>query len=137
MNCLSDEKIQAYIDNELFAEEQQQVKRHIDHCPECKNRYIAQKQFLDTFLQDFNSGTEDISIPGFQYPTKGVKPEFKIKRLFWLGAAAVILFFLFVYSPNEEHIQNETEEAFMLEIDYEVDANKPWSEQDLTITIRE
>lgn len=138
MNCLQDNNIQAYIDRELSSNEMEAMDKHLEECSFCKEKVEKRKLLVTQLIGDWNLPEVEFSIPEFR-PKKQVvlKSTFKRKSLYWVGAAAMLIFFLFVYSPEQESIHPEQTETLFLEMDFEIDANKPWAEQEMTIVFSE
>ena len=138
MNCLSDQNIQKCIDKELSKTEAVQIDKHLKNCKSCRDKIAKQAQFVNTLISEYNAEVSDMAIPPFQYPEVQVRSNHtKIRRLFWPAAAAMIIFFLFIYSPEKESSSANIQEAFILDIDYEIDANKPWDAQEFQFRISE
>lgn len=136
MNCIDDGLIQKFIDGEASAEEVKLVNRHISDCQVCdekidqqKKLAIHMKEVLDTLVAD------DIEIPAFSYP--GQNNPFintNIKRFLYALSAACVLFFGVWISDNGS--QEEMEEVvFYNNVDWEFDANKPITDQQMIIKV--
>lgn len=138
MNCLQDNEIQAHIDRELSSIEMEAMDRHLAKCPFCKEKVEKRKLLITQLISDWNLPEEEINIPEFR-PKKQIvlKSTYKRKSFYWVGAAAMLIFFLFVYSPEKENIHPAQTDSFFFELDFEIDANKPLAEQEMTIVFSE
>jgi len=66
MNCLSENLIQAYIDNEGTREEREYVMQHLATCEACQKLSEQMKeanQYCAIHLQHYEEGAEDIQVP--------------------------------------------------------------------------
>ncbi len=135
MKCLNDEIIQIYIDGETSAEENLQVKTHIESCQSCaqkvetlKARSIQLKTWMNTIDKT------DIEIPVFS-PSPIVQRKRNTTLRKWVYAASaaciVILLTLFLQKPKE----NTNLMYSSYEVAGEFNANLPLSEQEMEIVI--
>lgn len=133
MNCLSDNELQEYIDGEHS--NNQQVEQHLKKCSTCSEKVQKQKQFLKRLINEYNHSYNHSIIPEFKKPqtsfsrTKNLKPRI---ILFTVAAAAAIFFF-FVIAPEKP--EKQTDFLMFYELEMEIDANKPFQDQNLNVVI--
>ena len=138
MNCLSDSQIQEYIDEEISSEEKLELEDHLAHCEKCRMKIIQQEQFVNQFITDWGSDLEEIPVPPFKPKNMPLQSKkMKVRRFIWTGAAALIILYLFTYSPSRKTTSKEPQSHHYLEFEYEIDANKPWAEQEIYIHFSE
>lgn len=140
MNCLNNETIQAFLDNELTPEQKFDAQTHINSCSLCKANVANYKKELQQIASLLNSNIsdhQDITIPEFIAPKpKKRKP---VSRILVFAAAAVIVTIIGI-STIIKH-QNETEKKRQMlamqnwEILQQTSMNEQWQERMVTITI--
>ncbi len=136
MSCLKDEIIQKYIDGEANRNEIILVENHIANCEECAVRIENQKSLATGVKKAINLLAEDtIEIP------KSVKSSVQSKkriitgrRLLYIASAACILLIVLII-PRKKDIEVQTETIFTHDLDWEYDANKTISQQQMYIHI--
>ena len=129
MNCLNEDKIQRYIDDELNNAEKLEVNQHLSACSECSHKAERQKQLSTEFKSAFNA-TSDIDIPIPDLYGSRTKAITK-KRSLWINSVAAALLILFVLTPKEQ--QQTYELSSFQSFDFEMDANQPITEMEMTI----
>jgi anti-sigma factor RsiW len=138
-SCPGDGIIQSYLDHELSKEDTAALKAHLLSCPSCRERQNRQKARIKKFKQGFKDiVSNEIDVPEFN-PQK-TKKEDRAKTLLqhWKWAAAAILILGFVFVFNRSHKPGLQENQYLIyEANSEIDANKPWHEQDMCIYIIE
>lgn len=134
MNCISDEIIQYYIDNELTPEDRAGTEKHLTDCPECRKRLEEQRQ-LASFLKEANTETFEMEIPAFVPPSpKRELPLWKRRLYLYPGVAAccALLIYIMVHSSHKQ-VLPEAEYSIFYNLEGEFDSNKPFSQQDLQL----
>lgn len=135
-NCLSDEILQKYVDEELTPEQLIKVKMHLQTCESCKTS-IEEKKSLISELNEALELVEDeeIQIPVFEYKNIESIYFWKNRQVVWWSAAAVFLIVISVLVFNKTEKPDMNLEYVYREMQTEIDANKPWQEQTSTIYI--
>jgi anti-sigma factor RsiW len=134
MKCISEEKLQHYIDGELSESELLFVKSHLADCSRCYERMQELEQRASLVKTAFASiSDERVIVPEFKKSCEVRKEKKQLKA--WgldLAVASVVLCLLGVFFAHEQKRENE----FMLQYGYdmEFDANLPPGEQEITIT---
>ena len=138
MKCIDDVLIQKYIDGEATQEETDFIENHIKLCSVCAENTEKQKELAVYLKREVNRlvGNEKmITIPEFVLPAAQVKPvRRKVKKWIYSAAAACLLLFAVTYIGFRKEPAQE-EYVLLFDIGTEFDANKPISQQDMTITI--
>ena len=135
--CLKDEFLQQYIDGELNDNQLEEIKNHLAECSNCKLRLGTQKEIIEELKSEFNSlNIEHVGIPEFSPLKKSdIHARFK-KRYFQWSAAAILLLLISVFTVKKLVNSEKTEKTYIVyELDNETDANKPWSEQPMSLYI--
>ena len=135
--CLKDEFLQQYIDGELNVNQSEEIKNHLAECDSCKLRIRAQKKIIKELISEFNSlNLKSMEIPEFSSLKKShIHPRNKMRYFQW-SAAAILLLLITVFTVKKLMNSKETEKTYIVyEFDNESDANKPWSEQPMSIYI--
>ena len=138
MKCVDDELIQKYIDGEAAQKETDFIENHIKSCSACAGNIETQRTLAAYLKKEVNRLVEDektITIPKFVFPEAQVKTV-RRKINYWAYSAAVACLLLFVatyFGFREEPKQPEY--VFLFDIETEFDANKPMSQQDMTIKV--
>ena len=133
MNCLSDREIQEYIDNEYST--RQFAEQHLQQCSACSHKEQKKRQFLDLVINEYNHLYTYSNIPEFKIPQTTFSGYKKIRTrilLFTATAAAAIIFFLMIAPQKPER---QTDFLMFYELEMEIDANKPFHDQNLNIVI--
>jgi len=137
MNCMHEEQIQQYLDNEYGAQEMEAIGQHLEKCSICRgalaqqrSRVLVVKQSLDLLV------TQQPAIPEFT-PQEKTYPKRKIttKFLLPLAVAASLLLIVLLRPFFESDKQTANGQSAQFVVSEELDANKPVTEYPLTITI--
>ena len=134
MRCIDPDQIQKYIDNEVTLEEKVLIKDHLKHCQACATRTNNQLEMATQVKDTINLITkETIEIPEFAIPEKQNKKHAIISRrlIYSVAAACIIILILIIFQPDNR--VDENSEYFMQLVEYEYDANRTLSEQELVI----
>jgi len=136
MNCIHDDIIQKYIDQEASPKEVTFVENHITNCNKCVKRIKNQRRLATDIKKTINLLAEDtIKIPKFEIPSNNLKKHFlTTKRLSYIISAACILLFVIVINQKKE-MKNDDEIILEFGTDIVVDANLPVSRFPLVINI--
>jgi len=135
-NCLPEEILQQFIDEELKQEEAVLVEKHLSTCENCQSAIKEKRLLIKQLNKALNFVDEDkMVIPEFDMnKTKVV--EFKAKRrYYWWSAAAVILLVVSIFLSRNFNEPEVNLEYVLQDMNYEIDANKPWYEQTSTIYV--
>jgi len=139
MNCLSNNKIQEYIDNELDASELSLVSNHINSCEECKKLHfelLADISFVNDALSVFK--TEPKNIPSIE-KYSDIKKVSVFRMPIFLKVSAAVLFIaisisiILAYYQKPEII-NENEMMYYSLMN-DSDPNEQWHDNQMLITI--
>ena len=138
MKCIDDVLIQKYIDGEATQKETDFIENHIKLCSVCAENIEKQKELAVYLKREVNrlvGNEKTITIPEFVLPAAQVKPvRRKIKNWAYSAAAVCLLLFAATYFSFQEE-PKQPEYVFLFDIETEFDANKPISQQEMTITI--
>ncbi len=136
MTCIKDDIIQKYIDGECTPEDAAIVERHIATCKKCLTGVENQRSFAATIKKAINQLTQEaIEIPKFELQSKNTKrPILPAKKLYYILAAACILFFILTITQKKEYRPND-EIRFEIGSVIDVDANRPISDFPLVINM--
>ena len=137
MNCLNEEQIQHYLDDESSKEEKEAIRQHLETCLRCKGeleqqrlRILDVKQSLDLLV------TEQPVIPEFRPPVKKYRHRKMItKYMLPLAVAASLLLIVLLRSFFESEKPAVNGQSAQFIVSGELDANKPVTDYPLTITI--
>jgi predicted anti-sigma-YlaC factor YlaD len=135
-NCLSDEMLQHYIDEELSLNEQIKIEKHLAECEYCSAKFQDKKKLIELLSNGVPSVKDnEIIVPDFHPPEKQKLEGRKKKHIYWWSTAAsiLILISLFLFKNTDDTDINL--EYVYKEMNEEIDANKPWHEQTTTIYI--
>lgn len=124
MNCINNEIIQKYIDNEATSEEILFVDKHVSECKHCA-KIINEKRILaETIKYSINKLVdEDIEIPSFMPPVIVKKQRKLSTRKFAIAfAAAAVIVFAIVVIPTD-NIENQNTQIITDNYYWETDAN--------------
>src|SRR6056297_3184486 len=100
MNCLKNETIQAFLDNELAPEHVSQVKKHLKKCSICRAQLNSYKKDLTTIknhLANQIPAEKQVIVPPFRKPTgqpKNIWPKIRIYAV--AAAIATLISFTFI-----------------------------------------
>jgi len=135
MSCIKDHLIQKYIDGEATFKEVLFIKDHITHCERCAAKIEHQRELSNWVKREINL----LSVPQTQIPefviVRGPRKHFiSTGRFVYSAAAACLLLFILVFFNTRE--EEKINEVTMIS-DYasDVDANRPVSQQELSIYI--
>ena len=136
MNCFSEDTIQRFVDGELTEIEVKMVESHLAECSECKRKVEYQKQQSTDIKKVLNELVGEIpEMPKIESFSKRESSRVSIKRKFVYGmVAASVLWMLFLVSDWQQ-TKCSCEKIIYYSVDFEVDANKPISDQEITIQI--
>jgi len=135
MNCISEENIQAYIDNELSINEKSKINEHITQCEYCTNN-VHKQRMLASMLKENIAFDEPIAIPDITQIIDGSprwSKEQYIKSIFYVAAAASIVLALLIGLNKKQELTPELTHDYANH--FEFDANKSITDQDFEITI--
>ena len=124
MNCINNETIQRYIDNEATSDEILYVNTHVSECKHCAQIINNKRNLSETIKNSFNKLVdEDFDIPPFTPPIV-VKKQRRIltKRFAIAFAAAAVILVAFVITPTG-NIENQNTNIVTHNYYYETDAN--------------
>lgn len=134
MRCIDPDLIQMYIDKEVTLEEELMIKDHLKQCQACATRFNNQLQMVTQVKDTINLITnETIEIPEFTIPEKQKKRHANINRRLIYGVAAACIIILILITFHTNNRVDENSEYFMQLVEYEYDANRTLSEQELVI----
>ena len=134
--CLSDEILQQYIDEELTNEQMRNVETHLSTCESCKLAMEEKKSIIEQLKFALeNVEREEIIIPEFDNKTLEIRNSEKHKKLVWWAAASMVLILISVFIFDKPEKVTINLEFVYREMQSEIDANKPWHEQNSTIYI--
>ena len=92
MNCLDPQKLSAYHDGALSADEARAVSDHLDTCPVCRHKSESIRDEIDQVAALFATRRE-LTIP--QMPTSKMdRPQTRVNR--WAPLATAASFFLII-----------------------------------------
>ena len=131
MKCIDEDLLQKYIDAEVEVGEKAEVENHISLCSKCaaKLEDIRRRSFF--LIEAVNLLSDDtIEIPEFA-PAKRLKKRSVWKRYTIGAAAACVLISIFLMVPKED--EKKEEYVFVFELEGEFDANRTFSQQEITI----
>lgn len=134
MSCISDDFIQKYVDGEASPDELEFIEQHLLSCENCAAKIDDRRKLASSIKAAINSRAEGpIEIPAFE--SKQNKPPKQIittRRVIYSIAAACIIIFMLVNTRNKEHKTDDGMPAMPCS-DWEYDANKTVSQQDMVI----
>lgn len=136
MNCITNEFIQRFIDFETSIEESVLIKNHLSQCEQCANRVEAQQKIANDIKKALDLHREThIEIPQIDIPPRinRRRPVLKMRMIYALSAACLLLFFVLVLPNKRDFNQNEI--SMMESFDADYDANLPVTQQGLMIHV--
>ena len=142
MNCLKNETIQAFLDNELAPEQVSQVKKHLQKCSICRAQLNTYKKDLVTIkkhLANQLSPEKQVVVPPFRKPPGQPKNMWPKIRIYAAAAAiAMLISFSFIIRQYKAD-QKEMEHLKFREqkIMQQASMNEQWQERMITITIKD
>ena len=136
MSCIDADLIQKYIDVELTPEEVVIIENHLKQCKTCSTEVRKQQKLAAHVKSRLNMLAEEaFDIPEFKIPQLPKKKRtITSRRIIYSVAAACAVILLLIIFPKEES-GAENNEFFMQYGEYEYDANRTLSEQELIIEI--
>lgn len=136
--CISEKMLQMYIDNEIDAFEKAGMENHFAECKNCNRRLNEHKKMISDFKQSLSfTNIDSIDIPEFNYNKTPVIAWKKHRLFYWKWAAAAVILItssLFIHKKININSQNDIQ-YIIFDICSEVDANKPFHEQSMSIYI--
>lgn len=135
MKCINEIYAQHYIDGELSTEVTIELEKHLDECLVCAKLVSEQEMQANTIVDSINQFvSKKVIIPPFNKPQVEI-PQRKKRGPLYINiatiAAAIVLIFL-MFPVKKEASQ---EIGFVQHITEEIDANKPITEQEITIIV--
>lgn len=138
MNCIKENTIQAYVDNEVSQKEKHRIEAHLHTCDKCakKAEEIAKRSYALKNALNLSAG--EIKAQQFNQPKSElrVSKNISIKKLIYASvsiAASLLIILLFTNRKAEPEISDISFIVYDLESDY--NANLPISEQNLVIHV--
>jgi len=140
MRCLTDKQIQQLIDDELFPNQMDNYKSHIDTCTYCAEKYSERKELSASIKVLMNeTATSPERIPEFRIPAKQIHPKAKVRRIpLWAKVAAVIVPVYFIWKmvdKPQEDFKPSAENIQLYEMCNGVDANTAFQENMIVTTV--
>jgi hypothetical protein len=135
MKCLSEEKVQAYIDGELDVSEKESLKKHLATCETCQKAARNQRELSLSLKGTMNLFVDDyILVPEFRHQSEGGNLKVsKIRKLVYTFSAACILLLMIFVLKNDQKETTTRDFLHPVSESY-IDANQPVTEQELVIT---
>ncbi len=136
MKCFSEDLLQIYIDGECSKEDFALISEHLRECEECSVVAAKAKKRSETMKKRINALAVEIrEIPDFKaIPEQKVLLLAKRKKLVYTLSAACILLAV-VWGTHPWESQQRQDNAIYYSIEYEIDANKPLTDQDMVMYI--
>lgn len=136
MSCIDNELIQKFIDGEASKHEVKLIKQHISECRVCTEKIDQQKKLAIRIKEAIDVlVTDEIKLPEFNYPKQNNRLiNTNIRRFLYALSAACVLFFAIWVSDNGQQVEME-EVVFYNNVDWEYDANKPITDQQMTFKV--
>ena len=136
MKCFSEDAIQRFVDGELTEIEVKMVESHLAECSECKRKVEYQKQQSTDIKKVLNELVGEIpEMPKIESVIKKERAYVSRRRKFVYGmVAASVLWMLFLVSDWQQS-KCSCDKIIYYSMDFEVDANKPISDQEITVKI--
>lgn len=136
MNCSSEDIIQKYIDGECSPKERKALEAHMANCEECRVieehlslRSDKIKTKLNALVGDVPEMPDVSTLITKQKPVKTLKQ----KLIYGMVAACILLFLVLMFETQNK--SNNDSMILYYSMDYEVDANKPITEQEMVMYI--
>jgi predicted anti-sigma-YlaC factor YlaD len=136
MSCINDDIIQKYVDGETTPEEVALIEKHIVNCEKCTEKVENQRRLADSIKKALDLLVEDpVEIPMIRAtPSQSRKRLIPGKKLIYsLSAACILIFVLFITQNKKHRIENE--EIIVHSLDWEYDANRTITQQQMVINI--
>lgn len=136
MNCFDVDIFQKYVDGECSETEINNIEAHIEKCAECKNNLELLRERSDNIKKQINVLVDEIpEIPEISTFIKEDKPVIPFRKKLAYGMAAASIFLLIVLFFGKSKQSQPEETVLYYNIDYEIDANKPLTEQEMVVYI--
>lgn len=152
MTCIKDDMLQKYLDRESSIDENLRMDEHLNHCTVCAKRLeqlqiranrikdliLSMEEEMDEVkrpLPNLFEGRTSISasqdIHRIEPSENGWKP---LKRVFLGIGVACALALVFILTPKA--YPEKSQDVLLMQQEFvEIDANRPYSEQETTITV--
>ncbi|QGY46996.1 hypothetical protein GM418_26035 [Maribellus comscasis] len=136
MNCFNEDILQKYVDGECTAEESRKIEIHTGNCAECRNTVALFKRRSENIKKQINALVGDVpEMPGISTLIKEKKPVIPIRKKLVYGMAAASVMLIIVLLLEKPFSSPDKETIMYYNIDYEIDANKPLTEQEMVLYI--
>ncbi|NOY95349.1 MAG: hypothetical protein GXO81_03020 [Chlorobi bacterium] len=133
MDCFSEEFIQKYEDGESTENEARMAENHMAECIECKIRIERQKQRSIKLKKALNQLVDKMpEIPLF---TNQGRQHVSLKRKLIYGMIAACILLLLIFVIGRQQTNNKKDYMLYYILDFEVDANKPITDQELIMYV--
>lgn len=141
MNCLTDEQLQLFIDNELEPQIKDLTLLHINTCEECRNRYTAKKEFVEMIRNELNAPVPTGKlIPPFRYKKKPKLHKF-VSILLQVAAVLIPTLIVIKYTignGTESNFKPSHQDLMRYELNNtNVDANTAYQENMIITTVKD
>lgn len=134
MNCFDEATIQRYVDGECSESESEMLSAHFKQCTECMVRFEMQQQRSVKIKSEVNSLLVGaIEIPDFVPHEAAQKVIFPFRRKLTYGLAAASVLLILVLLVGKYQTNRTDDTIIYYSFDYEVDANKPITSQDMVL----
>jgi len=144
MTCFKDDILQKYLDKETSFDENLTMDEHLNHCTDCAKRMeqlLVRAMRIKKLIHSLGDENKEESIKPLPLVFAGKKAIIHtkngwnpLKRLFFGVGAACLLALIFIYTPKA--YPEKSQNVLLMQQDFvEIDANKPYSEQETTITV--
>ena len=133
MDCIDEGLIQMYIDGEASSKEVVEIEQHLKGCQSCTHKVIEQKKLVGelklalNLLADEGMKNDDVEVDD-------KKSKFSLKRLVFIVSAASVVLIAIAFFKSRDPAQIPMQ-PIHYSLEWEVDANRPITDQDFTISI--
>jgi len=137
MNCINDQQLFNFINNELPSEEHEHIEFHLENCSDCKAAYNLKLEEVNWLKASINEFAFPVNqIPEFKFPKeKQTKTTLNINLfLLKLSIAATILIlisFSILYLNQKKQVNTDLQ---LLQIEQEMlitDMNAAWHNREI------
>ncbi len=137
MNCINEDHMQRYLDNECSQADREVIGQHIGQCQRCSSSFTEYSERLSKIKTLFELlNTKQSEIPEFRIPEPNRKLRNIILRYLLPMAAAAGLLLLLLLRPFHKTQELPSSGHYIQNyISGELDANKPVSEYPLVVTV--
>jgi predicted anti-sigma-YlaC factor YlaD len=137
MKCLNEGLIQAYIDGEVSHQDKVAIESHLENCSKCADKFEEQTKISFEMKEAINSLVDENEIEALSVkPKPGNVRKFSMRKITFIEiAASLLLMALFIFSYRQS--QKEQIPSIYYQLEWEVDANRPITDQDFQITVWE